>query len=122
MALKYRYPKNLEYKLHQRRGQCLTQLGQHIEARNAFNQAMTALDFVPKLSPEKKESIIRDIHALVAEIGMGLRQELSIYYNYLLICFIFFCQNKAFNVKLRSNLFNRYILNLTNAKFLFDLM
>ena len=113
MALKYRYPKNLEYKLHQRRGQCLTQLGQHIEARNAFNQAMTALDFVPKLSPEKKESIIRDIHALVAEIGMGLRQELPIYYNYLLIC-----QNKAFNVKLDilSNLFNHCILNLTNAK------
>ena len=59
----------------------MTQLGQHIEARNAFNQAMTALDFVPKLSPEKKESIIRDIHALVAEIGMGLRQELSIYFS-----------------------------------------
>ena len=28
----------------------------------------TALDLVPKLTPEKKESVIRDIHALVAEM------------------------------------------------------
>ena len=49
LALKYRYPKNLEYKLHQRRGQCLTQIGQHLEARNAFNQAMSALDLVKNI-------------------------------------------------------------------------
>ena len=69
LALKYRYPKNLEHKLHQRRGQCFTKLGQQVEARNAFNKAMTALELVPKLSADKKESMIRDIHALMAEMG-----------------------------------------------------
>merc|ERR1712012_92184 len=54
LALKYRYPKNLEHKLHQRRGQCFTKLGQQVEARNAFNKAMTALELVPKLSADKK--------------------------------------------------------------------
>ena len=30
---------------------------------------MTALELVPKLSADKKESMIRDIHALMAEMG-----------------------------------------------------
>ncbi len=32
LALKYRYPKNLEHKLHQRKGQCLNKIGKHEEA------------------------------------------------------------------------------------------
>lgn len=68
LALKYRYPKNLEHKLHQRKGLCLTKLGKHAEARNAFYSALTALDSVPKLASEKKESMVRDIHALMAEM------------------------------------------------------
>ena len=32
LALKYRYPKNLEYKLHQRKGQSLNKIGKHSEA------------------------------------------------------------------------------------------
>ncbi len=67
LALKYRYPKNLEHKLHQRKGQCLTKLGQHLEAKNAFNAAISTLSFVPKLAPAKKESMIHDINALMAE-------------------------------------------------------
>jgi len=67
LAFKYKYPKNLQHKLHQRKGSCLTQLGNHTEAKNAFNIAISALDFVPKLAPEKKESMIRDINALMAE-------------------------------------------------------
>ena len=53
--------------MHQRRAQCLTKLGKFAEAKNAFNTAVGALDLVPKLSPEKKESLIRDIMALMAE-------------------------------------------------------
>lgn len=67
LAIKYRYPKNLEYKLHQRRGLCLTKLGRHVDAQNAFNVALSALDMVPKLTPEKKDSMARDIHALMTE-------------------------------------------------------
>ena len=32
-----------------------------------FLSALSALDFVPKLAPKKKESMIRDINALMAE-------------------------------------------------------
>lgn len=74
MALKYRYPKNLEYKLHQRRGLCLTKLAKYSEARNAFQSAVTALESVPKLPAEKKESIKRDINALMAETDSSSKQ------------------------------------------------
>ena len=66
-ALKTKFPRNLEYKLHQRKGLCLTKLGKYAEGQKAFVTAMASLDMVPKMTKEKKESIIRDIHALMAE-------------------------------------------------------
>ena len=67
LALKSKFPRNLEYKLHQRKGMCLTKLGLHTEGQKAFVTAMASLDMVPKMTKEKKEAIIRDIHALMAE-------------------------------------------------------
>jgi len=67
LALRYRFPKNLVYKLHQRRGQCQTKLGHFEEAQKSFDEAVASLDFVPKLTPAKKESLARDIHALKKE-------------------------------------------------------
>ncbi len=67
LALNNRYPKNLEYKLYQRRGQCQTKLGNFAEAKVAFEAAIEALEKVPKLTAEKKESMIKDIHALMTE-------------------------------------------------------
>ena len=66
-ALKTKFPRNLEYKLHQRKGLCLTKLGRYPEGQKAFVTAMASLDLVPKMTKDKKESIIRDIHALMAE-------------------------------------------------------
>ena len=67
LALKYKFPKNLEYKIQQRKGQCHTKLGEHSEAREAFLKAMEMLDLAPKLTREKKESLLRDIQSLMAE-------------------------------------------------------
>ena len=67
MALKYRYPRNLEHKLHQRKGNCYTKLGKHDEARKALKVALSTLDLIPKLTADKKDSMTRDINALMAE-------------------------------------------------------
>ena len=65
LALRFRYPKNLEHKLLQRKAQCLTKLSRFKEAEEAFKAANESLEFVPKLSPEKRERIIRDNQALL---------------------------------------------------------
>ena len=65
LALRYRYPKNLEYKLLQRKGQCLTKLNNFEEADEALKAAEKALDCVPKLSSEKRERLQYDIEALL---------------------------------------------------------
>ena len=45
-----RYPKNLHYKIFQRRGQCLTALGRHAEAEAALLEAIASLEFAaPKV-------------------------------------------------------------------------
>ena len=45
-----RYPKNLHYKIFQRRGQCLTALGRHAEAESALLEAIASLEFAaPKV-------------------------------------------------------------------------
>ncbi|TRY69069.1 hypothetical protein TCAL_11285 [Tigriopus californicus] len=67
LALKHRYPKNLEFKLHQRRGQCFVKLGEFDPAKAAFDLAIQALDLIPKLTPEKRDSLSRDIQALSVE-------------------------------------------------------
>jgi tetratricopeptide (TPR) repeat protein len=75
LSLQFRYPKNLEYKLLQRKAQCLTKLSRFKEAEEAFKAANDALDFVPKLSPEKRGRLIKDNEALLREnnIGAGLQ-------------------------------------------------
>ena len=67
LSLRFRYPKNLEYKLLQRKAQCLTKLSRFKEAEEAFKAANDALDFVPKLSPEKRSRLIKDNEALLKE-------------------------------------------------------
>merc|ERR550539_500086 len=50
LALRFRYPKNLEYKLLQRKAQCLSKLGRFEEAEEAFKLVESSLDFESKLT------------------------------------------------------------------------
>merc|ERR1719500_2731802 len=60
LALRYRYPKNLQYKILQRRGQCLAALGRQAEAEAALKEAVASLDNdVPKMADNKRESLRR---------------------------------------------------------------
>jgi len=80
LAFRFRFPKNLAYKLHQRRGQCQTKLGLIKEAQQSFTDAIAALEFVPKLSSEKKDSLTRDMNALAREsetVNNGLKSVLA---------------------------------------------
>ena len=63
-----RYPKNLHYKIFQRRGQCLTALGRHAEAEAALKEAIASLDLVLKMPENKRESLKRDLNALIVEV------------------------------------------------------
>ena len=65
LALKYKYPKRLEYKLQQRKGQCLTKLKYYEESEKAFLEAINALDFDSKMSIEKRQQLQKDIEALM---------------------------------------------------------
>lgn len=65
LALRFRYPRNLEYKLFQRKAQCLTKLSRFKEAEEAFKSANDSLEFVLKISPEKRNLIIKDNEALL---------------------------------------------------------
>ena len=65
LALRYKYPKNLEYKLHQRRGQCFTKLKRFEEAEKALIEAKNALNLDNKLSSEKQQRLQKDIQALM---------------------------------------------------------
>ena len=65
LALNYRYPKNLEYKLLQRKGQCLTKLKRFNEAEEALIEANKALDLAPSLSNEKREQLQKDIKSSI---------------------------------------------------------
>ena len=65
----FRYPKNLHYKILQRRGQCLAALGRQAEAEAALKEAVASLDNdVPKMPDNKRESLRRDINALITEV------------------------------------------------------
>ena len=65
LALKYKYPKRLEYKLKQRKGQCLTKLKYYEASEKAFLEAIDALDFDSKMSIEKRQQLQKDIEALM---------------------------------------------------------
>merc|ERR1719259_161960 len=77
LAFRFRFPKNLAYKLHQRRGQCQTKLGRFKDAQMSFCEAVAALEFVPKLSPKKKDSLVRDINALSKESDSAMSCQIS---------------------------------------------
>ena len=82
----YRFPKNLAYKLHQRRGQCQTKLSRFKEAQMSFCEAVAALEFVPKLSPKKRDSLVRDINALSKESESAMNCQISTgYYVFIVI-------------------------------------
>ena len=65
LAFKYKYPKNLEYKLLQRKGQCLSKLKRFKEAEETFKEANKALDSAPSLSNERLDQIQKDIKSLI---------------------------------------------------------
>jgi len=74
MALKNRYPKNLEYKILQRKAQCEIRLG-------CFTQALDTLDScqnvvtAAKLKEDKVQSVTRDLAALRQELASLLSKE-----------------------------------------------
>ncbi|QQP38357.1 SET and MYND domaincontaining protein 4like [Caligus rogercresseyi] len=68
LALKHQYPLNLRYKLHQRHGTCLARMGRSQDAIQAFDRALKSLKDAQKLSPEKKEALVKDINALRVEV------------------------------------------------------
>ncbi|CAB4066922.1 unnamed protein product [Lepeophtheirus salmonis] len=68
LAFKHHYPLNLRYKLHQRQGSCLAQLGRFSEAIQAFERGLTSLKDALKLRPEKKDALAKDINALKVEV------------------------------------------------------
>ncbi|XP_023343918.1 SET and MYND domain-containing protein 4 isoform X2 [Eurytemora carolleeae] len=67
MALKCKYPKNIEYKILQRKAQCLLRLGSYAEAVEVLNSCQAGVD-AAKLSDEKKISVMKDVNAMVLEL------------------------------------------------------
>lgn len=59
------YPKDLFYKLEERRARCLLGLKRHDEAVQAFRSALQALDNA-KISLERKQKIEADIRVMLA--------------------------------------------------------
>jgi len=74
MALNNRYPRNLEYKILQRKAQCLIRLG-------SFTQALEVLDkceetiAAAKLKEDKAQSVNRDLDAMRQELSTLLCKE-----------------------------------------------
>lgn len=66
MALNNKYPKNLEYKLHLRKAQCLIRLGRYEEGLPVLQAGQDTIHLA-KLSEEKKSSVRRDLLAMEQE-------------------------------------------------------
>ncbi|XP_076627679.1 protein-lysine N-methyltransferase SMYD4 [Colletes latitarsis] len=64
------YPKELLYKIEERRAKCLLGLKRHAEAVQAFRSALTALDCT-KLTLEKKLKLESDIRMMLAVMEKG---------------------------------------------------
>lgn len=69
-ALRVGYPKDLLYKLEERRARCLLGLKRHGEAVVAFRGALKALDNA-KLLLEKKQKLEADIRVMLAVMEKG---------------------------------------------------
>ncbi|EFN88450.1 SET and MYND domain-containing protein 4 [Harpegnathos saltator] len=66
------YPKDLFYKLEERRARCLLSLKRHDEAVEAFRQALGALDDA-KVPSERKQKLEADIRVMLAVMDKGKR-------------------------------------------------
>lgn len=69
-ALRMGYPRELRYKIEERRARCLLALKRHDEAVLAFRSALKALDD-GKLSGERKQKFEADIRIMLAVIEKG---------------------------------------------------
>lgn len=77
LALKYRFPKETEYKLHQRKGQCLVRLGRTKEALQAMEMALKTLANANKLPKNKRISLERDIKAVIMDLNSPRKRSFS---------------------------------------------
>ncbi|XP_053987959.1 SET and MYND domain-containing protein 4 [Hylaeus volcanicus] len=69
-AIRVGYPRELLYKIEERRAKCLLGLKRHAEAVQAFRSALKALDYT-KFSLEKKQKIESDIRVMLAVMEKG---------------------------------------------------
>ena len=69
-ALKIGYPKELLYKLEDRRARCLLALKKHSKAMDAFKSALKSLDYA-KVPLEKKQKLEADIRVMLAVMEKG---------------------------------------------------
>ncbi len=69
LALKHKFPKDSEYKLYQRRGLCLMRLGRPGEALEALQTSLDVLNLAKRLPTKRRDSIAKDIKALITEIN-----------------------------------------------------
>lgn len=69
-ALKIGYPKELLYKLEDRRARCLLALKKHAKAMDTFKSALKSLDHA-KVPPEKKQKLESDIRVMLAVMEKG---------------------------------------------------
>ncbi|XP_076232115.1 protein-lysine N-methyltransferase SMYD4 [Calliopsis andreniformis] len=69
-AMRVGYPRNLLYKLEERRARCLLGLKRHAEAVQAFRAALKSLDNA-KLALEKKQKLEADIRVMLAVMEKG---------------------------------------------------
>lgn len=69
-AVRLGYPKELLYKLEERRARCLLALKKHNSAIDAFRSTLSALDHA-KITPEKKQKVERDVRVMLAVMEKG---------------------------------------------------
>eukprot|EP00088_Acartia_fossae_P017124 TRINITY_DN19695_c0_g1_i4.p1 TRINITY_DN19695_c0_g1~~TRINITY_DN19695_c0_g1_i4.p1 ORF type:complete len:754 (+),score=176.17 TRINITY_DN19695_c0_g1_i4:39-2300(+) len=74
MALKNRYPRNLEYKILQRKAQCLIRLGSFTQALEVLDSCEKAIS-AAKLKEDKVQSVNRDLGALRQELATLLAKQ-----------------------------------------------
>ncbi|XP_064634402.1 SET and MYND domain-containing protein 4-like isoform X2 [Lineus longissimus] len=71
-ALEASYPDHLQYKLYQRKGQCLIELHKFEEARQALVAALESIGTATSLTPERQESVKKEVLQLLDQV---LREE-----------------------------------------------
>ena len=74
LALKCGYPKHLKYKVYQRQGKCLYELGRFKEAKQSYRDALNFINF-SKLNKEQKQNVSNDIQSSYTEISSNQDEE-----------------------------------------------